>query len=316
MTALLDTPGMNVVAGAVMMAIVCLVAAAVFLHGIRQDRRVRRRVAGLRGKPPPASNARGETAPAVLGAVAAIGAAVARSGVLPAATVSEMQASLAASGLLRLSDLGLFVGSKLLLFFGLPLAAYGLAHELDWNSTFARILPFIGAAVGLVLPDALLRRIRQRYLDGVGAGVPDALDMLVICAQAGLGLEPAMHRVATEMRHSHPALSRELRHTTAELRISVDSRAALANLGARTGLESLKRVASTLAQTLRYGTPLTDALRALAAETRQMALTRYEERAARLPVLLTLPMIMFIFPCVFIVIGGPAVLALMKAFGR
>ena len=146
--------------------------------------------------------------------------------------------------------------------------------------------------------------------------MPDALDMLVICAQAGLGLEPAMRRVSVEIVHAHPEIARELTQTTNELRISVDSHRALTNLGARTGLDSLRRVTSTLAQTLQYGTPLTEALRTLSAEMRQWMLTRFEERAARLPVLLTMPMILFIFPCVFIVIGGPAVLQLMKAFGQ
>jgi tight adherence protein C len=101
-----------------------------------------------------------------------------------------------------------------------------------------------------------------------------------------------------------------------ELRLAVDSRTALLSLGQRTGLDSLRRVTSTLAQTMQYGTPLTEALRSLSAEMRQFSLTRFEEKAARLPVMLTLPMILFIFPCVFIVIGGPAVLLLSKAFSH
>lgn len=305
---------MTVVVEALVVALACLVGGAVLLRGMQHDRRLRRRLAGLRGGP--VRDTRIPTGPLMLRLIAKLGIAVAGTGLLPSQTLKELEQSLASAGLRRRSDLGLFVGSKLLLFFGAPLLTYLVVQQLALSSPLARLLPFAAAVAGLLLPDALLRRNRQRYLDGVTSGVPDALDMLVICAQAGLGLEPAMNRVATELRHSHPALSRELTQTTNELRISVDSRAALLNLGNRTGLDSLKRVAATLSQTLQYGTPLTDALRALAAETRQMALTRFEERAARLPVMLTLPMILFIFPCVFIVIGGPAVLSLMKAFGH
>jgi tight adherence protein C len=137
--------------------------------------------------------------------------------------------------------------------------------------------------------------------------------MLVICSEAGLGLEPAITRVAAEIGHAHPAVAEELRLTASELRIVVDRRVALQNMGARTGLESLKRLGATLIQTLQYGTPLSQALRTLSAEMRTEALTKFEERAARLPVLLTLPMILFILPTVFAVVGGPAALKVMAS---
>ena len=138
---------------------------------------------------------------------------------------------------------------------------------------------------------------------------------MVICAEAGLGLEPALVRVGAELRHVHPALADELARTSHELQVIPDSRVALGNMAARTGLESLRRLGTTLIQTMQYGTPLSAALRVLATELRQEALTRFEERAARLPVLLTLPMILFILPCVFLVVGGPAAIRVMKALG-
>ncbi len=104
----------------------------------------------------------------------------------------------------------------------------------------------------------------------------------------------------------------ELSITHNELRIFADRRVALLNMGKRTGLVSLQRLAGTLAQALRYGTPLTQALRSLAADLRAEALTRFEARAARLPVLMTLPMILFILPCVFLIVAGPAMLAIMQ----
>ena len=125
-----------------------------------------------------------------------------------------------------------------------------------------------------------------------------------------------MTRVSRELRLSRPEVARELEMTVRELEILSDSSVALGNLGRRTGLESLKRLTSTLIQTMQYGTPLTDGLRNLSNEMRQIALTRFEERAARLPVLLTLPMIMFILPCVFIVVGGPAGIQISRSLAH
>ncbi|MBV9734914.1 MAG: type II secretion system F family protein [Acidisphaera sp.] len=135
---------------------------------------------------------------------------------------------------------------------------------------------------------------------------------MVICSEAGLGLEPAISRVAQEIRTAHRAVAEELAMTANELRVIADSRTALINAGTRTGIENIKRLAATLVQTMQYGTPLSQALRTLSAEMRQETLTRFEEKAARLPVLLTLPMIIFILPCVFMVVGGPAMLQVLK----
>jgi tight adherence protein C len=252
----------------------------------------------------------------LVSAVAGFGSLVARSGLLPAGTRAELEQNLSSAGLRGRNGLGLFLGAKALLFVGTPLLAAAVLHGTELSTSTVRLIVLGAAVAGLLLPDAVLRRSRRAYLERLQRGVPDALDMLVICAQAGLALEPAMERVAREIAHAHAEMSRELEQTIDELRLAVDARGALLALGQRTGLDSLRRVTSTLAQTLQYGTPLTDALRALSAEMRQLSLTRFEERAARLPVLLTLPMIMFIFPCVFVVIGGPAVLHLMKAFSH
>jgi tight adherence protein C len=165
------------------------------------------------------------------------------------------------------------------------------------------------AIIGMLLPDYVVRRRRKRYLNGVQAGLADALDMMVICSEAGLGMESALSRVATEIGQAHPAVADELLQTVSELRVAADRRTAMLNMGLRTGLAGLKRLGATLIQTQQYGTPLSQALRTLSAELRQEMLVRFEERAARLPVLLTVPMIVFILPTVFIVVGGPAMLS-------
>lgn len=155
--------------------------------------------------------------------------------------------------------------------------------------------------------------LNKRHLREVERGLPDALDMMVICSEAGLGLEPAIERVGREIGIAHPAVAEELRNVAREMRVNADRRVALINMGTRTGLISLRRLGVTLVQTLEYGTPLSQALRTLSSEMRQEALNGFETRAARLPALMTVPMIVFILPCVFLIVAGPAVVHLMQA---
>jgi tight adherence protein C len=253
----------------------------------------------------------GGRATAVLGMAAVIGRLFTQTGILSPKAIANLETTLASAGMRGGRALPIFVGCKALLLICLPLLAlYVEAHfhlAMLWNRA---ILAF-AAIAGLMLPDMVLRSIRKRYLASLERAMPDALDLLVLCAEAGLALEAGMARVAQEIRISSMPCSIELSLTHNELRILGDRRAALINLGKRTGLVSLQRLAGTLAQALQYGTPLGQALRALAAELRSEALTRYEGRAAKLPVLMTLPMIMFILPCVFLIVAGPAVLAIM-----
>jgi tight adherence protein C len=184
-------------------------------------------------------------------------------------------------------------------------------------SPMVRNLCVGGAAVtGLLAPDKIVQSIRSRYRQRLESGLADALDMLVICAQAGLGLEPAVGRVAVEIQYAHPEIAHELSLTVSEMQVLADSRAALQRLGERTGLPGLRRLTATLVQSVQYGTPLSEAMRGLAAEMRQEALTAFEERAARLSVYLTIPMILCLLPCVMMVVGGPAVIGLFKALAH
>jgi tight adherence protein C len=168
-----------------------------------------------------------------------------------------------------------------------------------------------GAVVGLLAPDYFIRRMRKKYLRRLEAGLPDALDLLIICSEAGLALEAGFDRVAAEFGDGNAAAAQELKLTASEMKILSDRRRALLNMGTRTGLEAMTRLGGTLAQTIQYGTPISQALRVLAAEMRQTTLTRFEEKASRLPVMLTIPMILFILPCIFLIVGGPAVVQVM-----
>jgi tight adherence protein C len=247
----------------------------------------------------------------LLRAVSALGMLIARSGLLSRKTLVEMTATLEAAGFRGGRGLGLFIGSKILLFFLVPAILYfGLAHI--FTSTFWIIVKvFGGALAGLLLPETIATNIRKRHLAKVEAGIADALDMLVICADAGLALEAGLVRVSQELGMLNPALAMELTQTSRELQIGSDMRRAMESLGQRTGLDPLKRLATTLAQSLQYGTPLTQALRTLSAELRQEALIKFEERAGRLPTLMTIPMILFILPCVFLIVAGPAIINVM-----
>lgn len=242
-----------------------------------------------------------------------VGLAVARSGLLSNRTLEELRHTLRMAGIRDKGALAVFVGTKLLSLVGFFAGVLAASRVLRFGMLHGLIAAAIAAAFGLLLPDILIQQRRKRFIRKVEAGLAEALDLMVICADAGLSLEPGLTRVAAELQLTHPAVSQELTLTAQEMRISGNIRDSLAGLGQRTGLDNLKRLASTLIQTLQYGTPLTQALRTLSAEMRQEQLTRFEERAARLPVLLTLPMILFILPCVFLVVGGPAVLRLFSS---
>ncbi len=247
----------------------------------------------------------------LLRGVGAIGSAVARSGLLSARTLAEFEHTLSVSGFRGRRGLGVFIGSKILLLILLPIVSWLLLAQTGLAPMLRHLLVLGSAVVGLLGPDFVVRRLRRRHLGLLERGLPDALDLLIICTEAGLSLGPAISRVATEIRIAHPAVADELTLTANELRVTSDSRAALFNAATRTGLDGMKRVALTLAQSIQFGTPLTQALRTLSAEMRQEMLTRFEASAARLPVLLTVPMIVFILPCVFLIVGGPAILQLL-----
>ncbi|MDX5628487.1 MULTISPECIES: type II secretion system F family protein [unclassified Brenneria] len=170
--------------------------------------------------------------------------------------------------------------------------------------------------LGLLLPRVLLDRMVVRRQRMIQQGLPDALDLLVICTNAGLGLNSAIHRVAVEIETVCPALADELRLTSAELQISSDIEVVLKRLAQRTGLESMNTLVNTLLQSRQYGTAITQALRILAKTERTARMMRLEEAAAKLAVKITLPMMLFILPTVLIVAAGPAVLGLIAFFGQ
>lgn len=164
----------------------------------------------------------------------------------------------------------------------------------------------IAGLVGLLAPRWYVRWRLARRLGRLRRVLPDALDLLVICAEAGLSLDAALHRVARELGRASPELADELALTAVELTLLPDRRQALRNFARRVPLPAANALVGTLVQTERYGTPLAPSLRVLANELREQRLIRAEEKAARLPAILTVPLIVFILPTLFIVLAGPA----------
>ena len=165
--------------------------------------------------------------------------------------------------------------------------------------------------VGWRLPDFVLKRLTARRRLRIEQGIPDALDLLVICAEAGLSLDQAVYQVSQDIRSSNRAVAEEFAMTAAEMRVLSNRAEALANMVERTGLANLRSITTTLSQAIRFGTPLAESLRTLAAEMRNERMLRIEERAGRLPVLLAMPLACFIFPSLLIVIGTPVALRIM-----
>lgn len=164
---------------------------------------------------------------------------------------------------------------------------------------------FAGFFVGLFGTDICVRNAGDRRIHRISNALPDALDLLVVCAEGGLSLDAAISRVSREMMAAAPDLADELSLTAIELGFLPDRQTALQNLSRRTDMPRLRTLVNSLAQTERYGTPLANTLRILAAEYRDERMMRAEEKAAKLPAILTVPMILFILPALFIVLCGP-----------
>jgi tight adherence protein C len=182
-----------------------------------------------------------------------------------------------------------------------------------WTNTFGDWGPMkrMGAFMFMLIagykgPDVFIQNMVSKRTNAIRKGLPDALDLLVICAEAGLTVDAAFSRVARELGRAYPELGDEFSLTAIELSFLTDRRQAFENLAYRVDLESVKGVVTTMIQTERYGTPLASALRVLSAEFRNERMMRAEEKAARLPAIMTIPLILFILPVLFVVILGPA----------
>ena len=178
-----------------------------------------------------------------------------------------------------------------------------------------RLAAIAGAAfVGFFAPGVYIKNLITKRQHQLQLGLPDGLDLMVICAEAGLSLDQAVEQVSRDLRPSNRAVADEFATTAAEMRVLPNRAEALENLVERTGVNSLRSITATLTQAIRFGTPLAESMRILAAEMRTERMMRIEERAARLPVLLSIPLALFILPCLLMVIGTPVALRVMDTF--
>ncbi|MDE2404491.1 MAG: type II secretion system F family protein [Sphingomonadales bacterium] len=184
----------------------------------------------------------------------------------------------------------------------------------DWSSN-KRLMAFaLSLGAGYKGPELFITNKIGKRVAALRKGLPDALDLLVICAEAGLTVDAAFNRVAKELGRAYPELGDEFALTAIELSFLTERRMAFENLAYRVKLDSVKGVVTTMIQTERYGTPLASALRVLSAEFRNERMMRAEEKAARLPAIMTVPLILFILPVLFVVILGPAACSIADAF--
>jgi tight adherence protein C len=209
-----------------------------------------------------------------------------------------------------------YLGARFLMPFVAGAGALFLLNTMGENLSMMSAVSAAGAGVlvGAYAPVLFLKNSVARRYTLIRRQLPDALDLLVICAEAGLSLDAALTRVAREMGGSAPELSDEVGLTAIELGFLPNRRQALLNLIRRADLPPIRAVVNTLMQTERYGTPLAHSLRVLAAEFRDDRMMRAEEKAARLPAIMTVPLILFILPCLFVVLIGPAIIQVIDTF--
>ena len=225
------------------------------------------------------------------------------------------QQQLQFAGYRSVSAVTTFYGAKL---------ALSAAMLLGWLLV-SRFLPHISSGrigfialaacfFGMLLPGIWLDRAVKKRHKLLRDGFPDALDLLTVCVESGLGLTQALQRVADELDVSHPELAGEIAQVTAQMRAGVDREDALRGLATRTGLEDVRGLVSLLTQTLRFGTGISEALRVYSEDFRDRRMQRAEEAAAKIGTKLIFPLVLCLFPSFFVVAIGPAVIKLVEAF--
>ena len=174
------------------------------------------------------------------------------------------------------------------------------------------IFTLIGVVIGIMGPRLILLVLKRRFDAAIRLGTPDTIDLLVVCSEAGMGLESALERVAEEMNQTNPAMARVLYGLLDDLRILPNRADAFEKLGSMS--DGLRRFGTMVSQSLQYGTPLSQALRSIAVDLRRERITKLEERAHKLGAKLTIPMVLFLLPAMFVILGASPFLHLIRAF--
>ncbi|TBW54336.1 type II secretion system F family protein [Marinobacter halodurans] len=211
--------------------------------------------------------------------------------------------------------LATFYAIKTLLIIGLPLLVLLIVNWIP-SLTSAQTLQAgaVAVLIGVGAPNYVLGKLIQRRKRLLYNGFPDALDLLVVCTEAGFGLKPALQRVADEISVGHPELAQEFALVNAEMRAGVDRADALHNLADRTGLDEIAGLVTLLSQSLRFGNSIADSLRIYSEEFRDKRMQKAEEEAGKISTKLIFPLVLCMFPAFFVVAIGPAVIGLLDHF--
>jgi tight adherence protein C len=225
--------------------------------------------------------------------------------------LEQLRTILQSSGFNPHRAMPILIGGKTVSMFLFPIIALFVA-QLFGTSDDLLIFAAIGAVIGIMGPRLILSVLRRRFNAAIRRGTPDMIDLLVVCSEAGMGLESALERVAEEMNRANPAMARVLFGLLDDLRVSPNRRDAFEKLASTS--EGLRRFGTMISQSMQYGTPLSQALRAIATELRRETITKLEERAHKLGAKLTIPMVLFMLPAMFVIMGASPFLHLVRTF--
>lgn len=227
-------------------------------------------------------------------------------------TLEQLRTILQSSGLGHHRALPIWIGVKIVCMTLVPIFAFCVSQLFQEPPTDALIFTLMGVVVGIMGPRLFLSMLKRKFDVAIRRGTPDAIDLLVVCSEAGMGLEGGLERVAEEMNENNPVMARVLYNLLDDLRMAPNRSAAFENLGATS--EGLRRFGTMVSQSLQYGTPLGQALRSIAVDLRRERITALEERAHKLGAKLTVPMVLFMLPAMFVVLGASPFLHLIRTF--
>jgi tight adherence protein C len=226
--------------------------------------------------------------------------------------LEQLRTVVQSSGFNPHKALPIWIGVKIVSAVSFPLIALLIAEFRGMSLNAMLSFTLIGVVIGIMGPRLVLTVLNRRFSAAVKKGTPDAIDLLVVCSEAGMGLESAVERVAEEMDRSNPPMAQVLYSLLDDLRILTNRRDAFDKLGATS--EGLRRFGAMVSQSMQYGTPLSQALRSVAEELRRDAIVKLEERAHQLGAKLIIPMVLFLLPAMFVILGGSSFLHLIQAF--
>jgi len=296
------TLGLGIVALAIAAAAATFVLIIREIHFRALDTRVSQAVLGMPGQSAPLQN--------MTGWFSSLGARYRR--FYAQENLEQLQTILRSSGLNHHRTLPIWIGVKTVSMFLFPVAAFLVSQLSGKSMGEVLIFTLIGMVIGIMGPRLILSVLRRRFDAAIRLGAPDTIDLLVVCSEAGMGLESGLERVAEEINETNPAMAGVLYELLDDLRILPNRSDAFEKFGARS--DGLRRFGTMISQSLQYGTPLSQALRSIAADLRRERITKLEEKAHKLGAKLTIPMVLFLLPAMFVILGGSPFLRLIHTF--